>query len=347
MPTHRTALFAPMLTAFALGSCRESPTAPSETEPSGRVAAAVAGFWTPKADHPRGVWAAASASLTNPSTLHTLVYVIGGRIRQFGGAGTVTNAVKVYDVGTNSWNSRAPVPVRLSHTNGAVELDGKIYVTGGFTRVWDPQRNVWRLSTLKSLYVYDPATDTWTRRHDMPIATANGVSAGYRGMLYVGTSCYDSSVCGDDSERGALWRYSPATDRWVLLDRTGHDLWQGSGGFIGGKLYLIDFLGAMDIYNVATKGWSTGPKFPARACDGVSTTLQAKLYLLGCQEGSGDYGDHPMVVFDPATGEWSEQADAPVLENENWTLSRVVVGGRPGLELIGGAGTGSNLQFLP
>jgi hypothetical protein len=54
-----------------------------------------------------------------------------------------------------------------------------------------------------------------------------------------------------------------------------------------------------------------------------------------------------MVVFDPATGEWSEEPDAPVLETENWTLSRVVAGGRPGLELIGGAGGRSNLQFLP
>ena len=66
-----------------------------------------------------------------PSTLRTLVYVIRGRIREFGSAGAVTDAVKVYDV---------------------------------------------------------------------------------------------------------------SGDRWVLLDRTGHDLWQGSGGFIGGKLFLIDFL---------------------------------------------------------------------------------------------------------
>lgn len=40
--------------------------------------------------------------------------------------------------------------------------------------------------------VYDPVTDRWTRRRDMPIATVNGVSAGYRGMLYVVTPCFST-----------------------------------------------------------------------------------------------------------------------------------------------------------
>jgi N-acetylneuraminic acid mutarotase len=299
------------------------------------------------ADHPRGVWDAASASVTNPSTLRTLVYVIGGRSREFGSPGATTSAVKAYDVSANRWLSRAPLPIPVRSSNGAVELDGKIYVSGGFTRRWDERRGVWRLETLRSLFVYDPASDSWTRRRDMPITSANGVSGSYRGMLYVATPCYDTALCGEDSERGALWRYNPATDRWVLLDRTPHDPWLGSGGFIGGKFHVVEFLGEMDIFDVTAKSWSLGPRIPNRACLGVSATLQARLYLLACEDASGGIGNTPMLVYDPVVGTWSEAPGAPAQEDMQWTLARVVAGGEPGLELIGGAGEGSNLQFLP
>lgn len=183
----------------------------------------------------------------------------------FGGSGVITDAVRAYDASANVWRSRAPYPVRVRSTNGAVEIDGKLYVSGGFTRRWDERRGVWRLETLRSLYVYDPAANAWTRRRDMPITTANGVSAAHNGMLYVATSCYDTAICGETYDLGALWRYNPATDRWVLLGRVPHDPWDGGGGFIGGKFHIVEFLGAVDVYDVARGSWSSGPPRPFRA----------------------------------------------------------------------------------
>lgn len=339
-------LITAILASLTIFGCRDDPTAPTPDGPAASVAAA-AGSWIARADYPRDIWDATSASVTDPSTLRSLVYVIGGRPRMFGGSGVITDAVRAYDASSNVWRSRAPYPVRVRSTNGAVEIDGRLYVSGGFTRRWDERRGVWRLETLRSLYVYDPAANAWTRRRDMPITTANGVSAAHNGMLYVATSCYDTAICGETYDLGALWRYNPARDRWVLLGRIAHDPWDGGGGFIGGKFHIVEFLGAVDVYDVASGSWSSGPPRPFRACSPASATLQARLYLVGCRDDFDDSGDYPMLVLDPAAGSWSQAAAPPVPAASLWTLSRVVVNGQARLQLVGGATPGNNWQFAP
>jgi hypothetical protein len=345
---HRKAFLALILTGLALTGCGEDATAPTGDDPASSVAAVAAGSWVSRADYPTDIYEAASASITNPSTLRTIVYVIGGIPKLFGSPGVTTSAVKAYDVSANVWRPKAPYPVRARGANGAVEINGKIYVSGGFTRRWDEQRGVYRLEVLRSLYMYDPATDKWTRRRDMPITTAQGVSAAYKGMLYVATSCYDTAFCGEQYDLGALWRYNPSTDRWVLLSRTPHDPGYGGGGFVGGKLYLVEDLGAMDVYDIATNSWATGPERPVRRCTPASTTFQAKLYLVGCRDDFDESGVWPMLVFDPKVGSWS-QAAAPTVAatGHRWTLSRVVVNGQARLELVGGARPGNNWQYVP
>jgi N-acetylneuraminic acid mutarotase len=330
--------------ALALPACQQDVAGPtSEIDPPSASLVA-AGTWVVRADHAKTVYDAASASITNASTLRTSVYVIGGRSS---GTGSVTLAVRVFDVSSNLWRSKPNYPLPVEKTNGAVELNGKIYVSGGFTRRYDATRNVYRLDPLARVYSFDPATNAWTRRQDMPFPTVRGVSDAYNGLLYVATSCYNRDVCGDNTSQGALWRYNPATDRWVLLTRTPHDPGYGAGGFIGGKLYLVEDLGAVDIYDPATKTWSSGAQRPRRFCSPASTTLQAKLYLVGCHDDLDGSGNWSMLVFDPKTNSWSEAPAPPKPANDRWALSRVVVNGKPGLELVGGPAPGNNLQFRP
>jgi hypothetical protein len=196
--------------------------------------------------------------------------------------------------------------------------------------------------------VYDPATNTWTRKRDMPITSAEGVSGTYKGLLYVATSCFDNIVCGDADERGALWRYNPANNTWVLLRRTPHDPGYGGGGFMNGKFHLVDALGDMDIFDVATSTWSTGPRRPFRFCEPASAAFEAKLYLVGCRDDLDGSGVYPMLVFDPKVGAWAQAAAPPVAATGHvWTLSRGVLNGQPRLELIGGTKPGNNWQYVP
>ena len=335
-----------LLTGLA-GACASEPTAPQPPETAAAVAAAVgAGSWIARAPYPINVSDAASASITDAGG-RTTMYVIGGRPKCCG-AGQITDAVKAYDAATDAWTPKARLPVRIRSTNGAAELDGKLYLSGGFTRRWDEARQVWRLQTLPSLYVYTPGTDTWVRKRDMPIASVNGASVGYRGKLYVATACYYEGPC--PSGGSVVWRYDPATDQWTKFAERDRDWWQVSGGVINGKLHLVEeFTGALDILDLATGAWSSGPKRPYRACNAASTTLQARLYLFGWCD---DYPTDPEVrdrglVYTPATNTWTEVTPAPITANASAALARVFVNGKPRLSLVEGDRPGNHYQFAP
>jgi hypothetical protein len=338
-----------MMPVVVLAACGGSDSLAPHTPTGSRAAVtAAANSWLARADYPVNVYEAASAALTDSSTGRTTLYVIGGKPDRNLGAGNISSAVRAYDLSINAWRSRASLPVRLKGSNGAVAIAGKIYVSGGVTRRFDSVVGVYHLQDLKSLYVYDPANDTWSRKRDMPITTVHGLSASYQGLLYAATSCLTVSYCGEAFDSGALFRYNPANNTWVLLTRTPHDPWGGAGGFIGSKFYLVDELGDLDIYDVPSRAWSTGPKRPHRECAATSATLRAKLYIVGCPAEFDLSGVWPMLVFDPANEAWSEAAPPPIpAEGYWWTLSRVVQNGAPRLELIGGTKPGNNWRFVP
>jgi hypothetical protein len=79
----------------------------------------------------------------------------------FGGAvdnnDTLTNVTLVYDLSTDSWVTKAPIPIARNLIQANV-VEGKIYLIGGYPYPY---------ATLNE--VYDPATDTWTTKASMPI----------------------------------------------------------------------------------------------------------------------------------------------------------------------------------
>jgi hypothetical protein len=321
------------------------------------MAAAVgSNTWITKAAYPRDIWGPTSAPITNPTTLRTIVYVIGGRQRLYG-YNNPTSVVRAYDASANTWRKLAPYPRGVRHTNGAQVIGGKVYVSGGVSRYWDAAAGRYFIEILAALYVYDPARNLWTRKRNMPIATAAGVSGVYRDKLYVATDCYATSICSSEypgDTRGVLLRYAPSTDRWSVLTRTPIEWSEGgtAGGFIGGKFYLVAALGTTYVYDPATNTWSTtGATRPTRHCAPGYTTFQAKLYLVGCSEDGDLSGVYPMLVYDPVTNAWTRRAASQRSAAEHAddrTLSRVrLPNGQARLELIGGAWPNNNLQYIP
>jgi N-acetylneuraminic acid mutarotase len=347
MQVYRYSFALPILVGALLAGCRdETPTDLPGDPDLGKVpaSATATGSWAARVAYPDPIWKATSVAITDPVTRRTNLYVIGGSRKEFAFPGNITDAVKAYDVSTRTWRSRAPYPVRITNPNEAVELNGKIYVSGGSSRVWDEEHDVYRADHVLLHHVYNPATNKWTRKRDIPTPSDNGVSAAYQGRIYVATRCENPTLCGD-LPGGAIWRYNPSTDRWVLLTRTPGDY--RVGGVIAGKFYLVTDLGVMDIYDVASNTWTTGPQRPKRLCVQASATLQAKLYLVGlCHESDGSIV-YPTLVFDPNVGAWSQAAAAPANTREYHTLARVSVNGVPGLDLIGGPESGNHWRFVP
>ena len=320
----------------------------SDAAQTALATSAAAGTWRTRKPYPTYLFDAKSAAITDPATLRTTLYVVGGRSgpRLYN---NVYKVVRTYDVATNTWGTRAPFPVRILGPNGAVEVNGKIYVSGGLTSDYDSVRARWRSTVLKSLYAYTPPTDKWTRLKDMPYATAYGVSGTYGGKLYAAVYCDAVAACVN----GVLLRYNPSTNSWISLGPSPHSPAFAGGGFIGSKLYLVDLDGHVDAYDVASATWSTGPAAPFRAlgiafCPPASAIMLAKVYLAGCLPVDNTSGLYPMLVFDPKLGTWAQTAPTPIAVSGHWwSLARVLVNGKPGLELVGGIYPDNHAQFMP
>jgi len=275
------------------------------------------------------------------------MYVIGGRPERFAGPGRYRNVVFAHDVTANSWRRVADFPIVAVGSNNAVEINGKIYVAGAKSRQFNTKTETWMPQWTGTLYVYDPAANTWTRKRDMPILGFPGLASTSNGQLYVAAPCSEGNNCSS-LPNGGLLRYNPSTDQWVLLGETPHDPQGAGGGFVGGKLYVVARAasstehGPVDIYDPATGQWSSGPSVPVEGfCNLPSATLSAKIYLVGCRSTT--------QVLDPKAGAWTQAAPPPPPSDDFFpgTVSRVFANGQPRLELVGGEPPGNNVQFTP
>jgi N-acetylneuraminic acid mutarotase len=323
--------------ALLLSACREDAAAP--TEPDIELATA-ASSWATRADLWSNQYAQFTAAAVPNASGQSVLYVMGG----LSATGGSLSKVMAYDVVTNRWTVKAPLPVALRRTNGAGVIGGKIYISGGQS-AYKYYRS--------DLYVYDPAANTWSRRRDMPTQGYDGLTGVIENKLYVVTGCHSQyEDCGpyppgDHPDRW-LFRYDPATDAWTELAIPPF-FYQPVGGTIGGKLYLFSASNVAHVYDPATDTWTdraTSLTVPEGA---VSATLGGKLYVFGGNRINPDYSATPLrttSVYDPATNLWTSRARMPT-GRAGGMASRVVVNGQARIEVVAGSRPGNNLQFIP
>ena len=314
-------------------------------------AATAASGWQLLADYPADRFRMGVATVTDASGRPT-IYAIGGQTLQPSGYTPPTNAVKAYDVQRGVWRARAPFPVANVWDLSVGVVKGRIYAIGGMTKLSSGRREF-----LRRTYVYDPATDAWTRRADPPTYLAGGVLGVYQDRIYVYGSCGYPQVPNCGLSMQGMFRYNPATDRWAFLGqgpRTHHD---GAGGFIGGRFYLVAGMvydgaryveyGPMSVYDPATGTWSDGPGLPHRLLSAPAyTTLGARLHVTG---GSIDPGEQRATyVYSPATNRW---VTAPPHPQPVWTVhlggTKAWINGAARFVVIGGVRPGNSAWLTP
>jgi N-acetylneuraminic acid mutarotase len=112
---------------------------------------------------------------------------------------------------------------------GYVNLNGKIYVTGGQTGNDDG------LTTADTAYVYDPATDAWTQVAAMPRAVSHISSStfvmGGRIIVAGGETAHNAAT-------STVFAYDPATDQWTSLTSLPAPRFSGVAAAIGDLIYF-------------------------------------------------------------------------------------------------------------
>jgi N-acetylneuraminic acid mutarotase len=348
-PEHHGAPFrlfraAPLLLFVLLASCGDTPTQPMAggLPASAPDLAVASNTWATRAALPGTERVGLTTAEVRNAAGQSVAYAIGGRSLTGGSLGRV----QAYNVATNTWSEKAPMPIAAYSTNGAAVIDGKIYVSGGVTRDKFFRRE---------FHMYDPATDTWTRKQDMPEQTWGGLTGVIGGKMYVLT-CIVEEDCYIDFRPLQLFRYDPATDQWTELASSPLQQRHPMGGFIGGKLYatgatppIAGSNGVLSVYDPSTNQWaSRTPLAPGRQ-PGASVTLGAKLYVIGGSNVNPDGGltqVRTVSVYDPATDRWTERAPLPA-DRAGFSATKVVRDGQARIEVVGGPRPGNNLQYTP
>ena len=153
-------------------------------------------------------WIAKANMPTARSWLSTSV--VDGKIYAIGGArdykGTVLSRVEEYDPATDTWTRKADMPTaRTCLSTSAV--NGKIYAIGG---TLGSSQWYQGLSTVEE---YDPATDTWTKKADMPIPRTYISTCAVNDKIYAIGGITGSFVTVVQNDRNE--RYDPLEDKTI------------------------------------------------------------------------------------------------------------------------------------
>jgi len=226
------------------------------------------------------------------------------------------------------WTMRSPMPTATSLHSASV-IDGKIYVIGGTDTIY-------RVATdyFSTLRMYDPTTDTWTMKADMPRGRARAANCVVDGKIYaIGGSPHG------DADFAFVEMYDPATDTWTRKADLPRARCFLSASAVNGKIYVIGgkiypsatMVATVEEYDPATDSWTRRTDMPtARGCHSASV-VDGKIYVIGGATGAFGPVVSTVEVYDPATDTWTRKTDMPTARN---FISTSVMNGR--IYVIGG-----------
>jgi hypothetical protein len=241
----------------------------------------------------QGVWSKETPLTTGTYSLGAAV--VDGKLYAISGA--ASQRVECFDPETSSWTLKSPLPGDdLLQYFGLAEVGGRLYVVAGDTG-WRGQR----ASNLE----YDPATDVWTPRAELPGGPRwSLVAAAVDGRIYALGGRLDS-IFLDRNEC-----YDPVLDQWSARAPIPTPRDAVVAAVIDGRIHLVgghDATGeifTIHVYDPATDAWSVLPSpLPAYHSNGV--VLGHRLFMMG----RGSFTDLRVHVFDATTGIWSEAAE--------------------------------------
>ncbi len=264
----------------------------------------------------------------------------------------VTDAVYRWDVSSDAWTEGAPVPGGGRLGSAARVVRGRVYVLGGYTVDREGSRH-----SVPRVDIYDPASDSWSRGPDMPVAVHDAASGVWRDSLIVLVSGWHDSGDVDDVQ----W-YDPGAGEWFAGTPVEGDAVFGMAGtVVGDHVVYTDGVvvrPGMDGFAMDTAAWAgeVDPDDPAsiswrplathpgpvvyRAASG---TLGALAVFVGGTDRPYDFNGigfdgtpseplRQVLEYSPASGNWRHLPAPPIPTMDHRTLG--VVGGT--VYLVGG-----------
>ncbi|MBM3357935.1 MAG: hypothetical protein FJY54_09435 [Betaproteobacteria bacterium] len=298
----------------------------------------------------------------------------GGKLYVFGAIAPgwkPKSLVYEYDPGNDSWTKRKNMPLGQHHV-AAVELNGKIYMFGGFKYPdavkpdgspmpgWQPVDNAWE---------YDPATDSWKALAPMPTKRGSPVAVVHGGKIYVigGASMHPGSKetfihpARPHRAVDANEVYDPKTNTWEKRSPMPTARNHAAIGMVNNKIYVIGGrIGAafitrassVDIveeYDPVTDQWGALKAAMPTARSAVAWgTYKGKIYVAGGEDQDSRRlsAFRAVEAYDPATNTWKI---LPSMQFPRHGLAGAFIGNR--LHLVSGdaqsasSGTHTHVEY--
>ncbi len=208
----------------------------------------------------------------------------------------------------DTWTTKANMIIPSANP-GTCVVNGKIYAIGGETAGGGCTSPV----SSKKVEEYDPATNSWSLKENMPTARASLTISAVNGKIYAIGG--DSIQCS--MSLSTVEEYDPQTNSWSTKTNM-HTVRTGlSSSVVNGKIYAIGgwsfssgiALADVEEYDPITDTWlQKNSMHDARAW--FSTCVVAgKIYAFGGRSTTAKR--KTVEVYDPATDIWTRKNDMP------------------------------------
>ena len=281
------------------------------------------------------------------------IYLIGGSLFENRGGPFGLSTVEVYDPQTNTWQRGADMPTPRTNAKAAV-VNGTIYVFGGYHSK-DKFLQNWKM--VDHVEAYDPLTDTWTQKKEMPISRfyfGLGVVAG-KVYLIGGTTGLDA---GQEQRMDRADIYDPATDTWAKGPKMPTRRNPGGVAVVSNRIYVIGgegwpppqnwgadtFLGSIEEYDPISRQWKKKKDMLEIKNWFSSAIVGNDIYLIGGYTLEGGLQEVATVnVYHPRTETWQEIAalpnplgpyDAATVDGKIYVFGSLGAGGRFSTEVL-------------
>ena len=207
------------------------------------------------------------------------------------------------------WEKKADLP---SPRAGAAEAlyKGKIYLFGGVSNSDQSVNGIKQ----KTTFVYDPQSDSWTQKKDMPTSRAAATAVVVNNKIYVIGGYYDSN--GKVVRTNVVEIYDPNSDTW----QTGISMptarsWS-SASVVNDTIYVVggtnnsgEILPTVESFNVQTSKWSAISNLPLPLNATSTAVLKNQLYVAGGISKWGDSSSISNKIFEynPLKDIWEEK----------------------------------------
>jgi N-acetylneuraminic acid mutarotase len=216
------------------------------------------------------------------------------------------------------WLKLAAFPEPAEELLGA-SANGKLYVFCGLAPGWKP---------IGMVYEYDPATDKWTKKKPMPLASHHVSFSEHKGKIYAfGGFVLPQSGPPAWVPIDNAWEYDPAADTWRALAPLPTKRGSPVAVSVGDKLYVIGgattlpgadavhparphySVGAVEEYDPAANVWRSRAPIPTPRNHAVAGVVNGKIYVIGGRVGgafvsSGSSNVGVVEEYDPAADRW-------------------------------------------